>query len=347
LVEASTVAILLLDGEEFEVAAAAGEVPPGVVGLRLPKTASIAGRVLASGRSERMSDLASQLHVSWRDAGVQARAGMFVPLRFRSTDVGVIEAFDRIDGPEFRLEDQRLLLAAAATAATAVATAQSVERDRLKRALQGAEEERRRSARELHDQTLQALGAVRVQLASAERHGDLAYWQRTGREAMADIEQEITNLRAIIMDLRPPLLDDIGLAAALEALINRAQITSGVEIIAQLRFAEDDSDRPDRLDPDLEATVYRIVQEALKNAITHANPQRITVEVADRGGHLSVLVRDDGHGFDPDAITTRFGLMGMRERVALADGELAITSGAGGTAIQATFPTAIALQRAR
>jgi signal transduction histidine kinase len=346
LVEASAVAILLVDGGEFAVAAVAGEIPPRVVGFRLPKMASIAGRVLASGRSERITDVASQLHFSLRDAGVRERAGMFVPLRFRGTDVGVIEAFDRVHGPEFRIEDERVLLAAAATAATAVATAKSVEREQLNRALQAAEQERQRSARELHDQTLQTLGALRVELARAERKGDLAYWQQTGREAMADIQQEIANLRAIITDLRPPLLDDIGLAAALEALIGRARATNEVNITAQLNLTTPDDDSSDRLGPELEAAVYRVVQEALNNAITHANAQHITVEVSDQAGHLDVLVRDDGHGFDPDAIASGFGLMGMRERVSLVDGQLNIASGPGGTAIEGRFSTARALQRA-
>ena len=100
------------------------------------------------------------------------KAALVVPLVFRGSNVGVIEALDRIDGPEFTLEDEHRLQAAAASAATAVATAQTVERERLNRSLQAAEEERGRWARELHDETLQGLGGLRMTLSSARRLTD-------------------------------------------------------------------------------------------------------------------------------------------------------------------------------
>ena len=123
--------------------------------------------IVRNASTDEMNKVASEL-------GVQASSGMFVPLQFRGVSLGVIEAFDRAGGPEFRDDDERLLSAAADSAATAVATAQSVEQDRLRRTLRAAEDERRRWARELHDETLQGLGGLRVLLSSARRSSDVS-----------------------------------------------------------------------------------------------------------------------------------------------------------------------------
>jgi signal transduction histidine kinase len=268
-----------------------------------------------------------------------------VPLRFRGTNVGVIEALDRIDGPGFRAEDERRLLAAAASAATAVATAQSAERDRLHRTLQAAEEERRRSARELHDQTLQALGALRLQLSTARRQDDLGVWRRTGEEAIDQVDQEISNLRAIIADLRPPALAEIALAAALDALIDRVRALHDLDVAAQFRLASSERGPSPRIDSEVEAIAYRVIQESLNNAAAHSDAQRIEVNVLQRGDELELEVRDDGKGFDPGSITSGFGLAGMRERIALVGGHLEIESGSLGTLVKATLPIDRALRQ--
>lgn len=339
LVDAASVAILLVDGDDFVVAAVAGQIPQEIVGTKIARSRSIAASVLESGRAQRVSDLSSHLRFSLSQHGVEARAGIFVPLQFRGANVGVIDAFDRVDGPEFRLEDERLLLAAAASAATAVATAQSVERDRLRRTFEAIEAERRRAARELHDQTLQALGGLRLQLAAAHRKDDLAFWRSTGEALMDQIQQEIANLRAIITDLRPPALDEIGLAAAIDALVHRARRTTGAEISAAMRIPRGVRSN-DAIDRDIEATVYRVIQEALTNAIKHAGAGHIMIELTRDGDELRLRVRDDGGGFDPGMRSTGFGLSGIRERVELSGGELALTSGPDGTTVAATLPCA-------
>jgi len=345
LVEASAIAIVLVEGDELVLAAAAGHIPRGIIGTRLPKAGSMAARVLDSGRPDRVSDLAAQLHFSLRELGVSASSGLFVPLRFRGANVGVIEALDRGDGPEFRAEDERRLLAAAASAATAVATAQSVERDRLRRTLQAAEEERRRSARELHDQTLQALGALRLQLSTARRQDDLAVWRRTGEEAIEHVDQEIANLRAIIADLRPPALDEIGLAAALDALIDRVRTLHDLDVAAQLQLASSERGSSPRMGSEVETIAYRVVQESLNNAATHSEAQRIEVKVLQRGDELELEVGDDGKGFDPGSVTSGFGLAGMRERISLVGGHLEIESGSEGTLVKAMLPIDWALRQ--
>ncbi len=237
LVEASGVAILLVEGDEFVVAATAGEIPRRIAGSRVTSTGSVAGRVVASGRPERVKDVTSSLRFALGDLGVKAQSAMFVPLLFRGTSLGVIEAFDRQGGPEFRIEDERLLLAAAASAATAVATAQSVEQDRLRRSLRAAEEERRRWARELHDETLQGLGGLRVLLSSARRNNDVEQLHKTLETAVDQIAQEISNLRALITELRPAALDELGLAPALDALFDRVRTLHGLELDTHVELA--------------------------------------------------------------------------------------------------------------
>ena len=192
LVEAAGVAILLIDGDEFIVAATAGEIPRRIVGSRVTRTGSVAGRVVSSGRAgagqrrqRTRCGSRSATSVSRRSPGCSCRSCS------AASSLGVIEAFDRHGGPEFRAEDERLLLAAAASAATAVATAQSVEQDRLRRTLRAAEEERRRWARELHDETLQGLGGLRVLLSSARRSHDVEQLHRTLDTAVDQIAQEI------------------------------------------------------------------------------------------------------------------------------------------------------------
>jgi signal transduction histidine kinase len=345
LVEAAGVAILLEDGDEFVVAATAGEIPKRITGSRVTKGGSIAGRVVSAGRPERVSDIPSSLRFALGELGVTARSGMFVPLHFRGANLGVIEAFDRADGPEFRAEDERMLLAAAASAATAVATAQSVERDRLRRTLRAAEEERRRWARELHDETLQALGGLRVVLSSARRSNDLASLQAALDSAVEQLGDEIANLRSLITELRPAALDELGLAPALDALIERVQSAHGLRIAATVALVHEGGLHEPRLDPDIETTVYRVVQESLTNVARHAHAQRVEVNVTERGDEILLTVRDDGTGFDQDTPVAGFGLTGMRERIALAGGHLEVSSSAAGTTVQAAIPTGMRVRQ--
>ncbi|MFL5829296.1 MAG: GAF domain-containing protein [Solirubrobacteraceae bacterium] len=339
LVEAAGVAILLADGDEFMIAATAGDIPRRIVGSHVSRTGSVAGRVVGTGRSERVSDVGSSLRFALGEMGVQATAGMFVPLQFRGATLGVIEAFDRSGGPEFRGEDERLLLAAAASAATAVATAQSVEQDRLRRTMRAAEEERRRWARELHDETLQGLGGLRVLLSSARRSQDVAALHHTLENAVAQIGEEIANLRALITELRPAALDELGLAPALDALFDRVRTLHGLELVDRIELHYESRTAATRLDTDVETAIYRLVQESLGNAARHAQAERVSVEVVERDSEVQIAIRDDGVGFDPDAPSSGFGLTGMRERIALAGGTLGITSSDAGTTIQARIPS--------
>ncbi len=338
LVDASGMAIVLVDGSEVVVAAAAGDVPQRIIGLRARADDSIAGRVARTGRPERVSLVSQSLRFALRDLGVKVTSALFVPLMFRRRCLGVLEAFDRVGGPEFDAEDERVLQSAATSAAIAVATAQTVERDHLQRTIRAAEDERRRWARELHDETLQGLAGLRVLLSAARRSSDPQTLHRAIDDAAQQIAVEINNLRTLITELRPAALDELGLAPALDALHDRATMIHGIEIEAQIDLAYEAGRQPHRLDQELETVIYRVVQEALHNAGRHARAKRATVTVAELDTELVVRIADDGGGFDLSEPTTGFGLAGMRERVTLVGGLLEVSTSSTGTQVEARLP---------
>jgi signal transduction histidine kinase len=338
LMEAHDVLIMLRDGDELVIAAGAGHVQVDEEG-RLPLAGSTAGQVLAEGRSRRIADAAHELLIPPERLGLDhASTALLVPLVYRGQGLGVLAAFDRLDGDgAFSREDEQLLEAFAAQAATAVATAKSVEADRRRRSMAAAEAERHRWARELHDETLQALGGLKVLLSSAARLDDPEAMRSAMRDATRQLSGDIESLRSLIAELRPPALDQLGLAAALTSLAQRTAAANGLEIHAEVQLGEDQ-----RLASELETTVYRIVQESLTNVVKHARAASVELRVSCDGPELEVCVADDGIGFDPEgAHAAGFGLAGMRERVELAGGELSVLPGAvAGTTVQARLPLA-------
>lgn len=337
LVEAQSVLILLRDDDDLVVAASAGRMV-GALGRRIAIHGSTTGQVLLHGRPERISDIASHIGLAASEMGVPtARTALLVPMTHRSAGIGVLAAFDRgVGGGSFQLADEQLLRTFAASAANAVAIKRSVDADRLHATIAGAEAERRRWARDLHDQTLQALGALRVLLSSAARRGDAESHERAIRQAIADLEVETDNLRGIISDLRPSLLDDLGLAPALDALLER-RAAAGLQIEREIAIPAPADGGPE-LEPELATTAYRLVQESLTNVVKHARAARCRVAVKTVGEHLFVEVSDNGHGYDTSLRTPGFGLPGMRERVYLAGGRLELESGNGGTVVRAYLP---------
>ena len=343
LVSARTLLIELLRGDELEMAAGAGEVPAELIGRRIPVENTIASAALRAGRTQRLSDRLMRARFEQHGAGhlgVSAEHGLVVPLVFRNRQYGALVALDRLDHAEFSAEHQNLLEAFAASAATAVATAQSAADERRLQRVAAAEAERSRWARELHDETLQALGNLRLILSGSRRSGDPALMAAAVDQALDQLELDITTLRALITELRPAALDQLGLEPALMALLDRTR-RGGLEVEAEIALAFERGDTADRLSDELETGVYRIVQEALANAGKHGAATSVVVRVIEDPAHVRLSVRDDGRGFDPSAATTGFGLAGMRERVELLEGDLSLTSAPGqGTTIAATLPVA-------
>jgi signal transduction histidine kinase len=341
LVEARSLVIMLRDGQELVVRASAGHVRE-TQGVRVPIADSTSGQVLEHRRPERITDVATRLRTAPSEFGVSdAHTALLVPMVYRGEALGVLAAFDRgADGAAFGEDDEQMLRTFAVSAATAVAMAQSVQADRLRSSLAAADAERRHWARELHDETLQGLGGLRVLLSSALRRNDPERAQAAMREAMEHIEQEIANLRAIITELRPAALDELGLRTAIEALLDRHREQSGFDIDREL-LLPGPSTRDGRLDGDLETTVYRLVQEALTNVAKHARADRVRVAITEADGELSIEVCDDGAGFDPKTTGHGFGLAGMQERVTLAGGTLSVESGEQGTVVSARLPARV------
>jgi signal transduction histidine kinase len=336
LVEARTLLILLVEGDDLVLAAGAGELPLPGGGLRIPIRDSVPGAVLASRRSERLADVRTRLRLSLGELPTGAESALLVPLVLRGQSSGLLVAFDRTaGGPMFSSEDERLLSAFAASAATAVATAKTVESRRLRDSLRAAEEERKRWARELHDETLQGLGALRVTLAGIRRTGGS---EAQLDQAIAHLGDEIDRLQALIAELRPAALDEIGLGPALDTLADRMRGSFDVELALDLAY--DQGRAPTRLDAEIESTIYRVVQEALNNARKHAGASHVAVSVTEGPDAVVAEIADDGTGFDLDAQRSGFGLAGMAERIGLVDGKLEIRSEpAKGTVVRATVPS--------
>jgi signal transduction histidine kinase len=339
LIDARSLVIMLRDGDELVVHTSAGHVRE-TPGVRLPISGSTSGQVLERQRAEQITDVASRLRIAPSEFGVSdPQTALLVPMLYRGEALGVLAAFDRgNDGELFSDDDAQMLGTFAASAATAVALAQSVAADRLRSSLASAEAERRRWARELHDETLQGLAGLRVMISATLRRGDPGQHERTLRATMEHITREIESLRAIITDLRPAVLEELGLQIAIEVLLDRHRERSGLEISSKISLP-DLATGEARLDSDLESAAYRLVQEALTNVVKHAHAKAVYVSVGELDGELQIEVQDDGQGFDPDATSRGFGLEGMRERVSLAGGTLAITPNEHGTLVRARLPT--------
>jgi signal transduction histidine kinase len=337
IVEARDVVILLQEGDDLAVAAGAG-VSEAQIGARIPIAGSSSGQAMVRQEPWRVMDV-RQLRSSPERFGVYgAHSALIVPLVYRGRSLGVLGAFDRDEHAyTFTAQDERLLVAFAASAATAVATAQSVQADRLRNSLDAAEAERKHWARELHDETLHALGGLKVLAANARHEVDPEQKASMLDQLVAGLESEIESVHAIVSELRPPALDDLGLRPAIESLIRRHAAQGTIEVTCQLELP-DPGEAEQRLAPELETTVYRLVQEALTNVANHAEAKRLRIDVEATVAQVTVEVADDGCGFDVSAIAEGFGLTGMRERVTLAGGTIEIVSGVAGTIIHATLP---------
>ena len=258
---------------------------------------STSGQVLERGRPELITDVGARLRIAPDELGVpDAHTALLVPMMHRGIGLGVLAAFDRgQDAEPFTAHDEQLLRTFAASAANAVAISRSVEADRLRSAIAASDAERGRWARDLHDQTLQALAGLRVGMSSALRANDLTRYTEATNQAIADIESEIKNLRAIISDLRPSLLDDLGLRTALDALVERRR-EDGLTIECEFDLPDTADQQPDA--EDLETAIYRLVQESLTNVVKHAGASKARVAVLDSGEQVTVEISDDGQGFD-------------------------------------------------
>ncbi len=349
LLDADTLLILVEEKGELRVGAHSGE---GSVRLRImPVQGSALGELYLTGRPLSLERPRGREAAWLHELGLEARAALAEPLSMEGHGGGLVIALRR--GGGFRGPDRQALAAFAESVAQRLAAERSVEIKRLRFGMEARERERARWAREIHDETVQGLGALRLKLANAREAGDADAISGAVDAVLEGLGLEIEGLRHLITELRPAALDDLGLRAAVEALARRAQAIDALDVSTEIDLTGVDGDGDGRLDPELESTLYRVVQEALTNVSRHAQASSAVVRVHVRDGAVRASVSDDGRGLpggrvpDPAARSPEeqlkggFGMSGMRERAELVGGELVVEPApGGGTLVRLTVPLA-------
>ncbi len=222
---------------------------------------------------------------------------------------------------------------------TMLSALDDLAKSRASQILHAQEQERKRIARELHDETSQVLTSLLISLALLEETVTTDEARTRIADTRALAHQTLRAVRNLSIDLRPSALDDLGLLPALRWYIKEYQQKCGIEV----EFVS--SGFKARLSSEMETALYRIVQESLTNTAKHAHARKVWVSLAENGTMVQAHVRDDGHGFDAEAVLRTpwqdrgLGLAGMQERATLLNGHVEVMSQPGkGCAIDVTLP---------
>ncbi|HKE19650.1 MAG TPA: GAF domain-containing sensor histidine kinase [Kofleriaceae bacterium] len=285
---------------------------------------------------------------------------LIAPIRFRDRLAGMVCHEQVGERRAWSAEAQGFAASLADFAARALAAAERAQREeelrdaydllgRLHRQVENAkEEERRHIARELHDELGQTLTALKLRLQMAHKlagkapavNGTTAGGTVLG-DALEMVDRLIGRSRQLSMDLSPPLLDEVGLAPAIRAHLERTATPQDLRIDLHTTGLDE------RLPAEVETAAFRVVQESLTNAFRHADARLVEIRVRRENGHLQLLVHDDGRGFDVAAARRaagrgkHFGVVGMAERVKGLGGTLEVRSTpGGGTEVRASLPVA-------
>ncbi|HEY0887993.1 MAG TPA: sensor histidine kinase [Nocardioides sp.] len=266
-------------------------------------------------------------------AGARDTDEVSFPMHHRGEPVGALRVCQRPGESRLSERDAALLALVCDQVAPAVAALRLADRLQQSRAalVTAREEERRRLRRDLHDGVGAALAGVRLQVETAQDLTRDDVVERLLRTAASGVATAVDDLRTITDDLRPAALDDLGLAAAVRGLAERTAapgltVATDVHLDASLPAA-------------VEVAGYRIVAEALANAVRHSGARQVTVRVAGTARGLDLEVADDGHGMPALRRAGALGLDSMRQRAEEIGGTLTITSGPGGTRVAAALPT--------
>jgi signal transduction histidine kinase len=322
----------------------------------VPVGGSKVGAALLARRVVRVDDLQADPDAyapTGRIAGV--RSLLIVPIVRRFEAVGVIVAGDRTTSAAMAVDDERILEAYATRAVLVLELAQALaaernradaverlvaseirdaaRRETLRRVVEAQERERRRLAIELHDETVQSLAAVLMGLRRLEESNDPATVSATVEELRATVVNAVQELRALAVELRPKALDDFGLAPALERLVDTYSRRTGLTVESHLGGLES------RLPEPVESALYRIAQEALTNIAKHAGASAVSVVTRRGDERLTMVVEDNGTGFEASAPAEGLGLVSMHERAELLGGSLRVESSPGhGTTLVVEVP---------
>ena len=306
LLDASTLLMVIEERGELRVAASSGEE---TVRLRIvPVEGSALGELYRQGKPVSLDRPRGQEAAWLHELGLEARAALVEPLSMEGHGGGLVIALRRDGG--FRGPDRQALNAFATSVAQRLAAERSVEIKRLRYGMEARERERTRWAREIHDETIQGLGALRMKLANARDLDEQAAMSAAVESVLEGLGEEIDGLRHLITELRPAALDDLGLAAALQALARRAQAIDGLDVQTEIDLGPE-SDHPGsetdqrRLDPELESTIYRIVQEALTNVSRHAQATQATIRIVERDGMSTPRSPTTGRDFPKRTVSGR------------------------------------------
>lgn len=324
-------------------------LPPRLRGLELPIGREVLC-TLRQGQIHYVPDIQrtfapDQIPPDWQAVGLRSYLG--VPLLAQGMLIGILTlaasapgAFgpDTLDVVR-QVADQLAVALQNARLFAEVRTGREQLQGLSHRLIEVQESERRAIAGELHDEIGQALTLVKLNLQAFQDAQADSATAASLSESIGIVEQALQQVRNLSLDLRPSLLDDLGLIAALRWYGARQARHANVSFHFRAHVPEE------RLPAMLETTCFRVAQEALTNVVRHAQAQHVWMDVLLHDAILQLTIRDDGVGFDPHTAQTRarygnsFGLLGMRERVAIAGGTLSMTSAPGqGTTVMARFP---------
>jgi signal transduction histidine kinase len=299
----------------------------------LPRGRGVLGVLIEDPRPLRLAEVGEHPQsFGFPAAHPPMRSFLGVPILIRGRAFGNLYLTEKASG-EFDQDDEDAVVILADWAAIAIDNARTLTAEALRRSIAAMERERARWARDLHDDTLQELAGLKLLVGSARRARDEDQRSAALDDAADRIDVAVRALRSLITDLRPAVLDEYGLEPALEALAERTTQLTGLAVALHV-----DLESP-RLAQEVEDTLYRVVQEALTNVAKHSGATRAEVRLHERNGLVEVVVRDEGAGYSTRDETAGLGLLGMHERVALADGTMAVESEPGaGTLIRVSLP---------
>lgn len=353
ILDAQASTLMLIDEETNELVF---DIPYGekrelLRSYRMPLDEGIAGWVATHGEPAIVNEAAADRRFG-RDTDVRTgfltESVICVPLQIKDRTIGVLEALNKTSKEGFTEDDLRLLSTLAAQASIAIENARLYrslreERDKIIRI---QEEARRALARDLHDTTLQRLSSISMSvdhLRQLLRHQPEAAGAELERVQQL-VTQASREARVLLFELRPIALETHGLVGALKTYVDQLQANGAPH------FRFEDGGFDERLPPDIEATAFIIVQEAVNNARKHAGASLISLQLIPQETHVVVSVEDDGHGFDPATAhgdanrEAHLGLVSMQERAQLIDADLEIQSAPGqGSRIALRIPRSTSL----